>query len=215
MPIESLVSATHVILHLPSPRLQVLALEWKPWTYFNDSWNRFDLLIVANGWLEGAGVSFDGLTILRLLRLLRVFRLVKTLPRLRSIVESLIQGFASVVWIMVLMAIFNYIMGCLGMLLFKDIDPFHYGTVLSALFATYMCETLDGWEVMIRVNTYGCANYDGGYPEMQGESTTKYQCNPDVRSRGGGANTAVLVSGGEGFVLRSLSLSAAKPTDCP
>jgi voltage-gated sodium channel len=75
--------------------------------------------------------------VLRLLRLLRVFRLVKALPRLRSIVESLIQGFTSVVWIIILMIIFNYIMGCLGMLLFAELDPFYYRSVLQSLFTTY------------------------------------------------------------------------------
>jgi len=75
--------------------------------------------------------------VLRLLRLLRVFRLVKALPRLRSIVESLIQGFTSVVWIIILMSIFNYIMGCLGMLLFAELDPFYYRSVLQSLFTTY------------------------------------------------------------------------------
>jgi len=36
------------------------------------------------------------IVIVRLLRLLRVFRLAKALPRLRSIVEALIQGFGAV-----------------------------------------------------------------------------------------------------------------------
>jgi hypothetical protein len=42
-----------------------------------------------------------------------------------------------VVWIIILMIIFNYIMGCLGMLLFADLDPFYYKSVLQALFTTY------------------------------------------------------------------------------
>jgi voltage-gated sodium channel len=89
--------------------------------------SRFDFVIVLNGWLDVVGLNLEGLTILRLLRLLRVFRLVKALPRLRSIVESLIQGFASVGWIIVLMTVFNYILACLGILLFQDLDKFHYG----------------------------------------------------------------------------------------
>ena len=162
--------------------IKVLAFEFRPWEYFKDSWNRFDCIIVLNGWLEVAGLSFEGLTILRLLRLLRVFRLVKALPRLRSIVESLIQGFASVVWIMVLMGIFNYIMACLGMLLFKATDPFHYSTVLSALFTTYMCETLDRWETIIRVNMIGCANFPGGYPFAK--STNEFECDSTTEGLG-------------------------------
>ncbi len=74
---------------------------------------------------------------IRLLRLLKVFRLAKALPRLRAIVESLIKGFSSVVWIVLLMAIFNFIAGCLGVLLFSEIDPLHYGSLLPAIFSTY------------------------------------------------------------------------------
>jgi voltage-gated sodium channel len=50
------------------------------------------------------------IVILRLLRLLRVFRLAKALPRLRSIVEALMQGFNAVGWVYMLIVLFNYIM---------------------------------------------------------------------------------------------------------
>ena len=67
---------------------------------------------MLNGWLEFIGISFDGLAALRLLRLLKVFRLVKALPRLRSIVESLFSGFVSVVWVVVLMVRTYYFESC-------------------------------------------------------------------------------------------------------
>ena len=65
--------------------------------------------------------------VLRLLRLLRVFRLARSLPRLRSIVEALISGFSSVGWICVLILVYQYIAGCLCMLIFQANDPFHFG----------------------------------------------------------------------------------------
>ena len=117
--------------------MKIVAADLDMREYFGDNWNLFDFVIVLNGWLDAIGLSFEGVAVLRLLRLLRVFRLVKALPRLRSIVESLIKGFGSVGWIIVLMAIFNYILGCLGVLLFSELDPFHYGSVLDALFSTY------------------------------------------------------------------------------
>jgi hypothetical protein len=48
--------------------------------------------------LTPARVVFESfpVVVLRLLRLLRVFRLAKALPRLRSIVEALMEGFSSV-----------------------------------------------------------------------------------------------------------------------
>jgi len=61
---------------------------------------RFDFFIVVVGFLEmtpaKAIFEYFPVVVFRLLRLLRVFRLAKALPRLRSIVQALISGFAVV-----------------------------------------------------------------------------------------------------------------------
>lgn len=44
--------------------------------------------------------------------------------------------------------IFNYITGCLGVFLFQDLDPFHFGSVQQALFTIYQIETLDNWDMV-------------------------------------------------------------------
>jgi hypothetical protein len=118
--------------------LKVVIHKDKPLRYFDNAWNKFDFVIVVNGWLDYFQLAISrSVSILRLLRMLRVFRLARSLPRLRSIVESLVKGFGSVLWILVLMIIFNYIFGCLGIMLFKDNDPFYFGSVLQALFSVY------------------------------------------------------------------------------
>ena len=61
----------------------------------------------------------NGLAVVRLLRLLRVLKLTKSLPKLRAIINALLEGFGSVGWIVMLIACFNYIMACLGMILFR------------------------------------------------------------------------------------------------
>jgi len=65
-----------------------------------DSLIRFDFFIVVVGFLEmtpaKAIFEYFPVVVFRLLRLLRVFRLAKALPRLRSIVQALISGFAVV-----------------------------------------------------------------------------------------------------------------------
>lgn len=106
-----------------------------PEEYFYDPWNRLDSFVVTVGFVEmtPAYVIFEAfpVVVLRLLRLLRVFRLAKALPRLRSIVEALMQGFGAVGWIVVLMLVFNYIWGCICMLFMGANDPFHFGYVAS------------------------------------------------------------------------------------
>ena len=124
-------------------------------------------MIVTNGWLGLLQVfQSDFFVVFRLLRLLRVFRLAKALPRLRSIVDSLLEAFGSVGWMVLLMFIFNYIASCCGMILFQQHDPFFYGSVLQATFTTYQITTQDVWDATLRINMYDCANFPRqfGYP---------------------------------------------------
>jgi len=110
--------------------------------------------------------------ILRLFRLLRVFRLAKAFPRLRSIVEALISGLTSVGWICLLILVYQYIAGCLCMLVFRENvrafclsdtystmpfdlkkkngfvsricqDPFHFGSLSRSMFTIMRMQV--GW----------------------------------------------------------------------
>ena len=155
---------------------KIVACRWRPLRYFGDSWNVFDFFIVFVSYLEYGGVGVGGLATLRLLRLLRVFRLMKALPRLRSIVESLVMGFGSCFWIVALMGIFNYLVACVGVIMFGESDPFHFGTVGSALFSIYRIETLDSWDQILRINIYGCAVFPGGYPMLSEEDNGALSC---------------------------------------
>jgi hypothetical protein len=108
--------------------VKIFAKGARPFQYFSDKeegpWNCIDFLIVLIGFLEytSAGVLFHffPLVLLRLLRLLRVFRLAKALPRLRSIVEALISAFATVGWICILFTVFNFIVACICIIIFRD-----------------------------------------------------------------------------------------------
>jgi len=106
-----------------------------PEMYFEDPWNCLDSFVVVVGFIEmtPAYVVFEAfpVVVLRLLRLLRVFRLAKALPRLASIVEALMAAFGAVGWVVVLMLVFNYIWGCICMLLMGANDPFHFGYILK------------------------------------------------------------------------------------
>ena len=70
---------------------------------------------MANGWVVDVAFStneFKLLMVLRLLRIVRVVRFAKTMPRLRSIVESLLQALGGVIWMVILMGTFIYIAAC-------------------------------------------------------------------------------------------------------
>jgi len=80
--------------------MKILAHGDEPWLYLEDPWNCLDAFVVLTSFVEltPARVIFEifPVVVLRLLRLLRVFRLAKALPRLRSIVEALMEGFSAV-----------------------------------------------------------------------------------------------------------------------
>lgn len=132
--------------------------------YFVDHWNKFDFFVLCVGLLDLFQFSKGPWVVLRLLRLLRLFRLAKSFPRLRSIIEALATGLSSALWVCILIFIINYMLACLGMILFQKNDPFHFGSLGQAFFSIWRVETLDSWDVILRINMYGCATYPNGYP---------------------------------------------------
>jgi voltage-gated sodium channel len=153
----------------------------KPMRFFNDKfnggWNRLDFFVIFMGWLEmspaGIVLKIFPVVVLRLLRLLRVFRLAKALLRLRSIVEALLSGLSAVGWICALVLIYNYIIACFGVLLFKKTDPFHFGTVGRAMFTILRIETLDSWDQILYITMFGCENYPGLYGFLKDNPVTQ------------------------------------------
>jgi hypothetical protein len=109
--------------------IKIAAEGTDPWNYFNDPtngpWNKVDFTVVLFGFVDYTPLekhfshSESPVVLLRLLRLLRVFRLAKALPRLRSIVEALVSAMASVGWICLLFSVFNYIVACMCIIMFR------------------------------------------------------------------------------------------------
>ena len=111
--------------------LKVFAAQYSLLTYLSSGWNKLDFVIVFEGWLNVAGLT-PGLVVLRMVRLLRTLRLASGFPSLRSIVGALFEGVVSSGWVGLLIGTFNYIMACLGVMLFRDLDSFHFGSIMQA-----------------------------------------------------------------------------------
>ena len=140
--------------------LKIVALGDKPLAFFNDYWNWFDVIIVAGSWVPGTGQS---LTMLRLLRLLRVLKLVRRLPQLGVIINALINGASSVSYIGLVLLLFLYVYSIIGMLLFAESDPWHFGQLHLAFMTLFKGISLDGWGYDSYVLIWGCAAYPGVY----------------------------------------------------
>jgi hypothetical protein len=52
-------------------------------------------------------------------------------------------------WICVLVIVFNYIAGCILMLLMGGNDPFHFGTVGRSMFSVLRLESFDTWDQIL------------------------------------------------------------------
>jgi voltage-gated sodium channel len=133
--------------------LKLFGAKLKPLRYFRSNWNKFDFLIVVGSYIPGVGT---GITVLRLLRLLRILKLVKRLPQLAVIINALINGLASIGYIGVILFLVFYVFAILGIILFKDNDPWHFGSLHLALISLFRSATLDNTNNVMYINMFGC-----------------------------------------------------------
>jgi voltage-gated sodium channel len=110
--------------------------------YFKDTWNLFDLAIVIACWLP---MDTHFAAVLRLVRVLRVIRLIRAFPRLRIIVNALLNGVSSMTYISLLLFILLYIYGVLGVFMFGKTDPDHFGSLPQTFLTLFQIVTLEGW----------------------------------------------------------------------
>lgn len=120
-----------------------------PWRYFIDPWNKFDFFIVFACYFFIVPILKIGvgslIKMLRLLRLLRVLKLVKALPQLRIIIEALLSGFTSILFVALIIFMFFYLYANIGVILFRGNDPTNFGRLQFALITLFRIATLDNW----------------------------------------------------------------------
>ncbi|MEQ8237976.1 MAG: ion transporter [Cyclobacteriaceae bacterium] len=109
--------------------------------FFTNAWNLFDFAIVAIALVPAAGP----LHILRTLRILRTARLIKNVPKLRLIIESLLKSIPSIGWIAVLLFMIFYIFAVIGTDLYQDLFPEYFGNMGKTFFTLFQIMTLESW----------------------------------------------------------------------
>lgn len=113
--------------------------------FFTSAWNIFDFSVIAISIIPAAG-SF---TIFRALRIIRTLRLLKSLPKLRLIIESLLHSIPSIGWIIVLLGIVYYIFAVVGTNLFGPDYPEYFGHLGRSTFTLFQIMTLESWSSAI------------------------------------------------------------------
>jgi voltage-gated sodium channel len=158
--------------------VMILAEKFKPLRYLNDGWNVFDAFIVAASWIAFILNMGGEVAILRLLRLLRVLKLVKSLPQLAMIVNALIMGLSSIGYVGVILLLTFYVFAILGIILFADNDPWHFGTLHDAMITLFRASTLDDWAELMYLQQYNCIIFPEvyeDYPDMCDEKKANAQ----------------------------------------
>ncbi len=137
----------------------------RPLRYFRDPWNVFDFSIVAVCYLALLFPEVEGayVAVFRLARVLRVFRIVRTIPKLRLLVNTLLKSIPSIGYIGILLSVIFYIYATMGVFLFRYNDPVHFGNLQLSLLSLFRIVTLEDWTDIMYINMYGCDHAIWGY----------------------------------------------------
>ncbi len=148
--------------------VKVLAEGNKPWNYFTDAWNIFDFLIVAVCYLAFVMPTIDAgfIAVLRLARILRVFKLVTALPKLQMLVGAMLKSIPSMFYVGILLGLLFYIYAAMGVFVFGENDPVHFGSLHKSMLSLFRIVTLEDWTDIMYINMFGCdVNLWGYGPE--------------------------------------------------
>lgn len=109
--------------------------------FFRSGWNVFDFIIVAISLLPTSGP----LAILRVLRILRILRMLSMLPKLRVVIEALLQSLPGIGWVALLMAMIFYVFAVMGTQLFGEAFPQWFGHLGASFYTLFQIMTLESW----------------------------------------------------------------------
>ena len=139
-----------------------VAADWPhPLRFFRSPWNLFDLMVVILCLLPGIGAAA---LVLRLGRVLRVLRMITILPGLRLIVTAMLSSLRAVGYVSLLLLLHFYVYAVVGVALFGQNDPGHFGTLLRSLLTLFGILTLEGWVDVMYTQMLGAAAHPSSLP---------------------------------------------------
>jgi voltage-gated sodium channel len=158
---DAIIFVQYVILWIfvAEQLLKIVASGVRPWDYFRQGWNLFDLAIIVVCFLP---LDARFATVFRLARLLRTLRMVTVLPRLQVLVGALLKSIPSLGYIGLLLGLHFYVYACAGTFLFSKNDPMRFGTLHQTGLTLFQVLTLEGWNDVLATQYNGS---DAEYPD--------------------------------------------------
>jgi voltage-gated sodium channel len=111
--------------------------------FFKSGWNIFDLVIVVASLIPVDGGQ--SILLSRLLRVFRVLRLVSIVPELRMLMNAFLKALPRMGYVALFMFIIFYIYGAVGSFIFRDINPFYWENITTAMLTLFRVATFESW----------------------------------------------------------------------
>ena len=83
-------------------------------------------------------------------------------PSLRVLTLGLVAGIKACSAIMLLLSIIMFLFAIVGVQVFGENDPAHFGSTVRAMLSLFVCATLSAWSEVYSINFFGCDVYDAG-----------------------------------------------------
>lgn len=118
--------------------------------YWANSWNKFDFTVVVLSLPALLGPflhvgRFAFVLILRLGRLFRLFRVLRFIPNLDHLVLGVRRALRASIGVFLALMLINLILAVMATLLFRDLDPEHFGNPVVAGYSIFQVFTVEGW----------------------------------------------------------------------
>lgn len=139
-----LVALDHVALSIfvVEMALKLVAYGWR---FFTRGWNIFDFLIIGLSLTPATG----NLSVLRALRSIRVLRLLSVMPRLRVVIQALLEAIPGMASILAVMLLIFYVGAVLATKMFGGTFPEWFGGLDRSLYSLFQIMTLESWSMGI------------------------------------------------------------------
>lgn len=115
--------------------------------FFSDYWHIVDVIVVIVCLLPTHTEYF---AVLRTLRILRVFLLIDELPRLKLLVNALVQSIPSMGYVMLLLLLHFFAYAVIATDLFGSTNQENFGSLGVSLLTLFRVVTGDGWGDILR-----------------------------------------------------------------
>jgi voltage-gated sodium channel len=137
-----------VVYFLAEALLKVRRDGWA--RYWSSNWNRFDFTVVVLSLPALLGPVLDlqqfaFVLILRLGRLFRLFRVLRFIPNLDHLVLGVRRALRASVGVFLALLLINLILAVMATLLFRDLDPEHFGNPIASGYSIFQVFTVEGW----------------------------------------------------------------------